>query len=202
MTIGQDASYAVRSLRKHPAFAAAAIATLGLGVGATLAVFTVVNGVLLRPLPYKDPSRIAMIWIANTNAEGRTIDLPLSSGFFTDIERASKQFEAMAAFRFWPYSMSIAGGTDSEGVAGARVSQPLFDVLGVRPMMGRAFSKEEAVPGGPNVAMISHELWQRRFGGEPSIVGKQVDLGGQSFTIVGVMPPGFAFPGGAELPHA
>jgi putative ABC transport system permease protein len=202
MTIGRDVSYAVRSLKKHPAFAAAAIATLGLGVGATLAVFTVVNGVLLRPLPYKEPSRIAMIWIANTNNEGRTFDLPLSSGFYNDIERASKQFAAMAAFRFRPYSMSTAGGTDSEPVAGARVSPALFDVLGVRPMMGRVFSKEESTPGSAAVALISHELWQRRFGGEPSVVGRQVDLGGQSFTIVGVMPPGFAFPRGAELPPA
>src|SRR6185503_19672307 len=86
MTVLKDVRFAVRSLKKHPVFAAATIATLGLGVGATLAVFTVVNGVLLRPLPYKDPSRIAMIWIANTNAEGRTLDLPLSSGFFADIE--------------------------------------------------------------------------------------------------------------------
>ena len=113
MNVVQDARYAVRSLRKHPAFAAAAIATLGLGIGATLAVFTVVNGVLLRPLPYKDPSRIAMIWITNTSAEGGTVDLPLSSGFFADIERESKQFGAIAAFRFWPYSMSTSGGTDS-----------------------------------------------------------------------------------------
>jgi putative ABC transport system permease protein len=202
MSVGQDASYAVRSLKKHPAFAAAAIATLGLGVGATLAVFTVVNGVLLRPLPYKDPSRIAMIWITNTNAEGRTFDLPLSSGFFADIERESKQFDAMAAFRFSPYSMPTAGGTDVERVAGARVSPALFDVLGVRPMMGQAFSEAQAAPGGPNVAVISHELWQRRFGGEPSIVGKAIDLNGQSFTITGVMPPGFAFPRGAELPPA
>src|SRR5262245_1523080 len=202
MTIGQDASYAVRSLRKHPAFAAAAIATLGLGVGATLAVFTVVNGVLLRPLPYEDPSRIAMIWITNTNAEGRTMDLPLSSGFFADIERESKQFESMAAFRFWPYALASAGGTDSERVAGARVSPALFDVLGIRPILGQVFSRAEALPGAPNVATISYDLWRRRFGGEPSIVGKQIDLSGQSFTITGVMPPGFSFPRGAELPPA
>jgi putative ABC transport system permease protein len=202
MSVTQDASYAVRSLKRNPAFAAAAIATLGLGVGATLAVFTVVNGVLLRPLPYKDPSRIAMIWISNTSAQGGTSDLPLSSGFFADIERESKQFEAMAAFRFWPHALASAGGTDSERVAGARVSPALFDVLGVRPMMGQVFTEAQAVPGGPNVATISYELWRRRFGGEPSIVGKQVELSGQSFTITGVMPPGFAFPRGAELPPA
>src|SRR4029079_7755674 len=111
-----------------------------------------------------------------------------------------KQFEAMAAFRFWPYALGSAGGTDSERVAGARVSPALFDVLGVRPMMGQAFSKEQAVPGGGNVATISNELWRRRFGSDASIVGKQIDLSGQSFTITGVMPPGFSFPRGAELP--
>ena len=202
MAVLKDVRFAVRSLKKHPVFAAATIATLGLGVGATLAVFTVVNGVLLRPLPYKDPSRIAMIWISSTNAEGGNVDLPLSSGFFSDIERESKQFDTMAAFRFWPYALATAGGTDAERVAGARVSPALFDVLGVRPMMGQAFSKAQAVPGGGNVATISYELWRRRFGGEPSIVGKQIDLSGQSFTITGVMPPGFSFPRGAELPPA
>ena len=180
MTVLKDVRFAVRSLKKHPVFAAATIATLGLGVGATLAVFTVVNGVLLRPLPYKDPSRIAMIWISSTNAEGRNVDLPLSSGFYSDIERESKQFDTMAAFRFWPYALATAGGPDAERVAGARVSPALFDVLGVRPMMGQAFSKAQAVPGGGNVATISYELWRRRFGGEPSIVGKQIELSGQS----------------------
>jgi putative ABC transport system permease protein len=200
MNLKQDLSYAVRSLRKNPAFAAAAIATLALGVSATIAVFTVVNGVLLRPLPYRDQSRIAMIWMTDTNDKGETSDLPLTSGFFADIQREATRFEAMAAFRSWPYSLSTAGSGEVERVAGARVSPTLFRVLGVQPIAGRAFTTEHAVPGAPNVAMISYDLWQRRFGGDRSIVGKQVDLSGKTFTILAVMPAGFTFPRGAELP--
>lgn len=202
MDLKQDAMYALRFFIKNPSFAATAVATLALGVGATLAVFTVVNGVLLRPLPYGDPSRIGMIWITETSPNGTTSDLPLSSGFYADIEGRSRQFEAMAAFRFWPYALSTSGSADTERVAGARVSPALFEVLGVRPFLGQAFTKEQAVPGGPNVVVISHDLWQRRFAGDASVVGKQVHLSGQPFTITAVMPAGFTFPRGAELPAA
>jgi putative ABC transport system permease protein len=194
-----DLSFAVRSLAKNRTFASAAIATLALGVGATLAVFTVVNGVLLRPLPYKDPSRVAMIWTA-MHDDGGTYDLPLSSGLFSDIERQSRQFAFMAAFRSWPYALATSGSDVPERVAGARVSPALFDVLGVRPLAGQAFTREQAVPGAQKVAMISYDLWQRRFGGDATVVGRQVNLSGASFTVVGVMPPGFSFPRGAELP--
>jgi hypothetical protein len=194
MDLQQDLVFAIRSLRRAPAFAAAAIATLALGVGATLAVFTVVNGVLLRPLPYHDPARIHMIWITNTTPDGVTLELPLTSGFFLDIERQTRGFEAMAAFRSWSYSLTEAGGTEAEPLAGARVSPALFSVLGVRPALGQPFTPTEAVPGGPSVALIGHDLWQRRFGGDAAIVGKRVTLNGQPFTVTGVMPPGFAFP--------
>ena len=200
MNLRQDLGFAARSLKKNPAFATAAIATLALGIGATLAVLTVVNGVLVRPLPYKDPSRIAMIWMSQTGDDGGAWDLPLSSGFFADIQRQSAQFASMAAFRSWPLSLSAPGSTEQQRVASTRVSHTLFDVLGVRPLAGRTFTAAEALPGGPNVAVISHDLWQRRFGGDAAIIGKQVSLSGQSFTITGVMPPGFAFPRGAELP--
>jgi putative ABC transport system permease protein len=197
----QDVRYAARSLGNSPAFSAAAIATLALGVGATLAVFTVVNGVLLRPLPYKDPEGIEMIWIAGQNEQNETMDLPLTSGFFNDLRQAATTFESIAAFRSWPYALSDASGGDAEPVSGARVSPALFDVLGIRPQIGQPFTREHAVPGASNVAMISHDLWQRRFGGGP-VVGSQVMLSGQAHTITGIMPRGFAFPRGAELPAA
>ena len=197
----QDVRYAIRSLRHSPMFTATAIVTLALGIGAAMAVFTVVNGVLVRPLPYRDPARIDMIWLSQRQDDGASYDLPLSSGFFSDIEREARGFDAMAAFRGWSYSLAADGG-EAERVAGARVSPALFDVLGVRPIAGRAFTRAEAVPGGPAVALISHSLWQRRFGGDAGIVGKQVTMSGQSFTITGVMPPGFTFPRGAELPAA
>jgi putative ABC transport system permease protein len=203
MQVRQDLSYAMRSLFRAPAFATASIATLALGIGAAIAVFTVVNGVLLRPLPYADPDRIHMIWIdlkENEAAEMWGRQLPLSSGFYADIERDAKSFEAVAAFRSWPLAIAATPEADAEPVAAARVRPALFDVLGVKPAAGRAFTPAEAVPGGPNVAMISHDLWQRKFGGDRGIVGRQVQLSGASFTITGVMPPGFSFPRGAELP--
>src|SRR5688572_15277505 len=196
MNLRKDLRYTVRSLRRNPGFAAAAVGTLALGVGAALAVFTVVNGVLLRPLPYKDPERITMIW--TWMPEGYA--LPLSSGSFNLLSQSQTRFDAVAAFRAWPYGFSTPGSAESERVNGARVTPALFDVLGVRPFAGRTFTNDEAVPGGPNVAVISHDLWQRRFGGDRSAIGKQIALSGQSFTITGVMPPGFAFPRGAELP--
>lgn len=202
MDLTHDLVFAVRSLRRAPAFATAAIATLALGIGATLAVFTVVNGVLLRPLPYDDPARIHMIWITNTTPGGVAMELPLTSGFFLDVERQARGFEAVAAFRGWSYSLTESGSPESEPLAGARVSPALFAVLGVRPALGQAFTANEAVPGGPNVVLISHDLWQRRFGGDANIVGRRVTLNGETFTVTGVMPPGFAFPRGAELPPA
>lgn len=197
--VRMDVRYAMRSLRNNPAFALAAIATLALGIGSTLAVFTVVNGVLVRPLPYKDPESLAMIWMTLARKEGTLNELPLTSGFYSDIEHSTKALD-MAAFRSWPGSLSDAGSTEPEPVAGARVSPALFDVLGVRPLIGRTFEPDAATPGGPRVAVISHSLWQRRFGGDRSIVGKQITLSGESFTVLGVMPPGFTFPRGAELP--
>ncbi len=196
----QDLRYGVRMVRRNPLFAAAAVITLGLGLGAMLAVFNVVNGVLLRPLPYRDPERINIIWFALRGDDGNVWKLPLSSGSYSDIERDSRSFEALAAFRAWPYAIAASADAEREPVAGARVSPALFDVLGVSPAVGRAFTRAEAVPGGPQVALISHDLWQRKFGGSRDIIGKRIYLGDVPFTLTGVMPPGFAFPRGAELP--
>jgi len=196
----QDLRYGVRMLRRNPLFAGAAVITLGLGLGATLAVFNVVNGVLLRPLPYRDPERINIIWFAWRGDDGNVWKLPLSSGSYSDIERDSRSFEALAAFRAWPYAIAESPDAEREPVAGARVSPALFDVLGVSPAVGRAFTRAEAVPGGPQVALISHDLWQRKFGGSRDIIGKRIYLGDVPFTLTGVMPPGFGFPRGAELP--
>jgi putative ABC transport system permease protein len=196
----QDLRYGVRMLRRNPLFAGAAVTTLGLGLGATLAVFNVVNGVLLRPLPYRDPERVNIIWFAWRGDDGNVWQLPLSSGSYSDIERDSRSFEALAAFRAWPHGIAEFPDAEREAVAGARVSPALFDVLGVSPAVGRAFTRAEAVPGGPQVALISHDLWQRKFGGRRDIIGKRIYLGDVPVTLTGVMPPGFAFPRGAELP--
>jgi len=195
-----DVGYSLRWLLRNRLFAIATIATLGLGIGATLAVVTVVNGVLVRPLPYPDPSRLAMVWITQPMSDGSgNFDLPLTSGFFVDLARDARSLKA-AAFRSWPSSLARTGDPQPDPVSGARVVPDFFDVLGVRPIAGRPFTNQDAVPGGPRVVVISHDLWQNRFGGDSSIVGKPVMLGGEAHTVVAVMPPGFAFPRGAELP--
>jgi predicted permease len=197
MHLKQDIGYAIRSLRQNPAFAAAAVATLALGLGATLIVVAMVDGVLLRPLPYRDPANVSMVWMRQPELP---FDLPFSSGFYNLIEREQRTFESVAAFRSWGYALATPGSDDVESVTGSRVSPALFTVLGVRPFAGQVFTREHAVPGAPKVAVISHELWQRRFGGDVAVLGRQVNLSGEPFTITGIMPPGFAFPRGAELP--
>src|SRR3989442_7512016 len=161
----QDLRYGVRMLRRNPLFAGAAVITLGLGLGATLAVFNVANGVLLRPLPYRDPERINIVWFAVRGDDGNVWKLPLSSGSYSDIERDSRSFEALAAFRAWPYAIAESPDAEREAVAGARVTPALFDVLGGSPVGGRAFTRAEAGAGGAKLAPLSHHLWARQVGG-------------------------------------
>jgi putative ABC transport system permease protein len=193
-----DLKYAVRSLRTNAGFTLAAVLTLGLGVGAASAVFTVVDGVLLRPLPYADPGRLGMVWLYATEQGG--YELPLSSGTYVEARDAVKGLTPMAAFRSWPFVLGGEGNVEPEQIAGSRVEPALFATLGVRPLLGRTFTTEEAGPGGPQVVLISYGLWQRRFGGARDVVGRPVTLSGERYTIVGVMPRGFGFPRGAELP--
>ena len=196
--LARDVAFAARTLRKNRGFTLAALATLALGIGAATAVFTVVDGVLLRPLPYPDPGRLAMIWLSSPRSDFGD-QLPLSSGFFADAEKTGRgSFSSIAAFRSWPYT--ITGSGDAEQVSGARVTPTLFGVLGVRPALGHDFAEADADSGAAPVAIISHALWERRFGGDVAAVGRSIELGGTPFRILGVMPPGFAFPRGAELP--
>src|SRR3989442_4344707 len=136
----QDLRYGVRMLRRNPLFAGAAVITLGLGLGATLAVFNVVNGVLLRPLPYRDPERINIIWFAWRGDDGNVWKLPLSSGSYSDIERDSRSFEALAAFRAWPYAIAESPDAEREADGSDRRTPALFHVAGVSPAAGRAVS--------------------------------------------------------------
>jgi putative ABC transport system permease protein len=193
--LSMDVLFAVRTFRKNLGFTAAALATLALGVGATTAVFTVVNGVLLRPLPYADPSRLAMIWMSSRQP-GLAGQLPVSSGFFTDAAAKARTFESMAAFRSWSYALQTNG--DVEQISGARVTPSLFIILGIRPALGQSFTDTDAAAN-DHLVLIGYALWQRAFGGSSSIVGRRIDLSGEPFTVIGVMPPAFAFPRGAEL---
>lgn len=194
LDFGGDARFALRTLRTNWGFTTAALATLALGIGSAVAVFTVVNGVLLRPLPYPSPDRLVMVWFSSVTYGA---ELPLSSGFYLDAASTAAPFAKTAAFRSRGYTLTAAG--EAEQLAGARVTPSFFPVMSVRPSHGRALSEADAAPGAAKVVVISDALWKRRFGGDPSIVGKRIELGGEAFSVVGVMPPGFGFPRGAEL---
>ena len=193
-TFLQDLKYALRMLKKNPAFTAVAILTLAVGIGANSAIFSVVNSVLLRPLPYREPGRLVRVY-----SEFPTMQLQkfwLSPPELLDIQREAKSWEAIGAWA--PTGQNV--GTESEPlrVTAAAVTRSLIDVLGVQPERGRNFTEEEDRNGGPNVVIISHGLWQKGFGGTSDIIGKQILVNSESTTVIGVMPPGFAFPPGSN----
>ena len=193
-TFLQDLKYALRMLKKNPAFTVVAILTLGLGIGANSAIFSVVNSVLLRELPYQQPRQLVRVY-----SEFPTMQLQkfwLSPPELLDIQREAKSWEAIGAWA--PGGQNV--GTESEPlrVTSAAITRSLIDVLGVQPERGRNFSEEEDRNGGPNVAIISHGLWQRGFGGANDIIGKQILVNSQSTTVIGVMPTDFAFPPGSN----
>ncbi|HEX4684230.1 MAG TPA: ABC transporter permease [Gemmatimonadaceae bacterium] len=195
--LAMDIRFALRTLRQNIGFTAATLATLALGIGAATAVFAVVNGVLLRPLPYPDPSRIELLWMTSKQYGD---DLPVSSGFYSDALRASQSTAVTSAFRAWRYSLAASGAREVEQVDGARVTPSFFRVIGVRPALGRAFADGDAEVGAAPAVILSDALWRSDMGADPAVVGKQIELSGQRFTVVGVMPPGFTFPRGAEMP--
>jgi putative ABC transport system permease protein len=181
-----DIGYALRSLIKQPAFAAVVILTLALGIGANTAIFTVVNAVVLRPLPFQDAERLAMIWTTKeTNQEQ-----PLSFADYNDLKTQTKSFIRVgAASPLWNFTLTGAG--EPEPLQGMYVSANLFELLRVSPERGRNFTAEEDRIGGTPVAIVSHGLCERQFGGDPDIVGKQIMISGVSATVIGVMPANF-----------
>jgi putative ABC transport system permease protein len=198
-TLLQDLRYAVRMLARSPGFTAVAIATLALGIGANTAIFSAINAVLLRPLPYAEASRIVIPWATNPKAAAMGYpELPPTYNDVTEWRSRSQSFESVAACR--PEDRTLTDGDTPERVGGAVVTHDFFSLFGVAPRLGRAFTKEEDSPGRNQVAVISSGLWQRRYGGDRAIVGQTITLGGVRYTVVGVMPPEFQFPRGAELP--
>jgi predicted permease len=190
----QDLRYALRMLRKNWGFTAVAVITLGLGIGANTAIFSVVNGVLLRPLPYREPQRLVRVY-----SEFPTMKLQkfwLSPPEFLDIQKEAKSWEAIGAWA--PGGQNIGTAGEPLRVTAAAVTRSLIDTLGVQPERGRNFNPEEDRNGGPNVALISHGLWQRAFGSEADIIGKQIQVNSQSTTVIGVMPQNFSFPPGSN----
>ena len=184
----QDLRYAARTLRKSPGFTIVAALTLALGIGANTAIFSVVDAVILRPLPYPEPSRLVELWgnVKRAKVERRGASFP----DYLDWRAQSRSFEAMAAFDSG--TMTLTGVDEPERITGEFVSQPYFDLLGMRPALGRTFLPEEdEVPQRNAVIILSDGLWKRRFGADPAIVGRTVQLDGRTWSIVGVMPAWF-----------
>ncbi len=182
----QDLKYALRTLGKQPGFTAIVLLTLALGIGANTAIFGVLRAVVLKPLPYPAPERLFMLWEGQKNGDDFNMGYPT----FADWRSQSKSFDSMAAISYWNPTLSIAG-SEPESVEGASVTSDFFRTLGVAPMLGRDFTAQDDVPNAPRIAIISHRLWQRRFGGDPNIVGRPALMGGAERTIIGVMPPDF-----------
>ena len=185
-----DLRYAARLQRKNPAFTIIAIIALALGIGANTAIFSVVNTVLLRPLPYKDPERLVMVW-EDATKQGYPRDTPAAANF-VDWRDQSQNFEGMAAIA--DESFNLTGSGDPERLEGRRVSATMFPLLGVEPQIGRVFTAAEDQSGAQRVVVLSYPLWQRRFGGDPGIIGQSLTLNGESYVVVGVMPARFQFP--------
>ena len=180
-TIRQDAGYALRTMRRNPVFAATAVVVLALGIGGNAAMFTVIRAVLLKPLDYRDPDRLVQVSGGATPAR------------FEEMRAGARSFTGLGAFG-GEESLTLTGAAEPEVLRGARVSADFLRILGVDPIFGRSFLPEEDSPGGAPVAMISAELWQRRFAGDAQIAGKTVILASTPYAIIGVLPPRFQFP--------
>ena len=186
----QDLRYGTRTLLQRPAFTAIAVLTLARGIGATTAIFSVVDAVLLKPLPFPEPNRLVMLWESN---ERRNLPfMNVAPPNFADWRERSRSFDRMGAWREQAYT--LAGPAGAEQVFGAAMSHDLFDVLGVGPMLGRTFTAEEDSPGGARVAVISYGMWRRVFGGRADVAGQTLQFDGESRQVIGVMPPEFNFP--------
>src|SRR5688572_16851453 len=187
-TVWQDLGYGFRMLSKNPRFTIVAVLSLAIGIGATTAIFSVANALLLRPLPYKDADSLVILW---NRSPGLNVDQDwFSPGQYLDIKAENKVFEHVAATI--DSSFNLTGQGTPERVEGARVSSSLFPLLGTQAMMGRVFTSDEDQQGKPTTAILSYGFWQRHFAGDMQVVGKTLSLNGNPVQIVGVMPSDFA----------
>ena len=195
-TILQDLRYGARALRKNPGFTVIAVLTLALGIGANTAVFSMVNALLLHPYNFPELDRLVRVW------ENRGIDEGVDARFIApqdavDLASGAPVFDAFMTYRCGDFNLNAEGNVQS--VLGCRVSANFFDVLNIRPALGRVFSRAEEQPGADQVAVVSHGFWQRRFGGDVALLGKGIQMNGKKYTIVGIMPRGFDYPVPMEL---
>jgi putative ABC transport system permease protein len=188
----QDLQYGLRSLTRSRGFATVAVLTFALGIGANTMIFSVIETVLLQPLPYEEPDRLVMVWETTLHSPGERDSVSLPN--YLDWQLENHVFEDMALFDAIGKGYNLAGpSSDPEQVSGVRVSASLFPLLGAKPYLGRTFRLEEEIPGKDREVVLSYELWKRRYKGDPALVGKTVQVDGDDYTVVGVMPPEFQF---------
>src|SRR3974390_1059099 len=180
-----DMRYALRQLRKNSGFACTATLVLALGIGGTSAIFSALNPILFEPLPYPRAGQIMMIWYAGEDG----MRYPQAFHTYREVAERNRSFEDFAVMK--PWQPTFAGADEPERIDGQQVSAGYFHTLGVPPALGRDFLAEDDLPNGPKVVIVSDGLWRRRFGADPAILGHQVKLDGDSYTLVGVMPKGF-----------
>ena len=200
-SLAQDLRFAARTLAKQPGLTLAAVLTLALGIGGNSAIFSVVDSVLLTPPPFKEPGKLAVVWASNRElAQASKLEdkLAPSPADFYDWQRENKSFQHLALFM--PDRMKMTAKGDPEEVSAIRVTGDFANILGTPPLLGRTIQPADDPPGKPSVVVLSYQLWQRRFGGDPKVLGTKVLLNGMPLTVIGVMPPRFAFPRGSEMP--
>ena len=193
----QDVRFAIRQLLKNRTFSAIAVLTLALGIGANTAIFSVVNGVLLRPLPFQDPDRVVRVWhTPPAKSFPGMSTFAVSAANYLDWRSENHAFEQMAIYNY--RGLTLTGTAQPQQVDACAVSSGFFETLGVRPMLGRIFSREEDQPGHTNVVILSNRFWQEQFGSNPDIVGRNATMDGKNYLVAGVMPASFRFPDFAQ----
>jgi len=191
----QDLRYGVRMLLKTPGFTVVAVLTLALGIGANTTIYSVVNAVVLRPLPYPEPERLVRLW--ESNPKRGLPEFSVSAPNFADWRNQQESFEQLAAYEYTTFNLT--GDGEPQRIAGLAVTANLFPALGILPVLGRNFLSEEEQAGSYRVVILSNDLWQRRFAADPQLIGRQIQLNSESYTVIGVMPPRFQLTRGTEI---
>src|SRR5579859_1039302 len=193
-TFIQDVQYGVRGLRRSSGFAIVAILTLALGIGANTAIFSIIYAVLLRPLPYQQPGQLVRLY----ETEAAPGNYPFTGPDFLDWKTQNQSFQDMTLIS-WTHSMNLSGRGEPDHVDGTPTEANFFSLLGARPLLGRTWVPGEDEPGHDHEVILSYGLWQSHFAGDSKILNSDIELNGEKYTVVGVMPVGFHFPSGAQL---